>query len=291
VTTGISGIGTLVLEYTALMNLHAQRKSLPSASWRELWEELQDSVGLSNSPLLPVLPSEKLMLSHGQTLHKRTTIAVLIKGKLAVELEGQLTYPHNFESASLTGPHECEFCKHTVTAKNAYKCRSCGVICHDHCKSKAPFNCGHKHDIAQKKTKKSPVLPERQARATPLPLHPAGSSSPQLDAATMDGVLLKRGKIVKNWKSRYFVLDPEKRELSYYESRKKEKCHGVITLTDEDSVEQADPQIVPTSKPSESGYFFNLITAKRTYNLMARTNNERAEWMVRIKNALPITTV
>jgi myotubularin-related protein 5/13 len=118
-----------------------------------------------------------------------------------------------------------------------------------------------------------------------------GVSSPQLDAATMDGVLLKRGKIVKSWKCRYFILNPEKKELCYYDSKKKEKCHGVITLTDEDSVEQGDPQIVPGLKPNENGYFFNLITSKRTYYLMAKSNNERAEWMVRIKNALPITTV
>ena len=57
---------------------------------------------------------------------------------------------------------------------------------------------------------KSPTFPER----TPRPHTAAAtSSSPQLDAATMDGVLLKRGKIVKNWKSRLFVLDPEKREV------------------------------------------------------------------------------
>ena len=41
-----------------------------------------------------------------------------------------------------------------------------------------------------------------------------GVSSPQLDAATMDGVLLKRGKIVKSWKWRYFILNPEKKEVT-----------------------------------------------------------------------------
>ena len=37
------------------MNLHAQKTSLPSASWIELWEELQESAGITtSSPLLPV---------------------------------------------------------------------------------------------------------------------------------------------------------------------------------------------------------------------------------------------
>ena len=47
-------------------------------------------------------------------------------------------------------------------------------------------------------------------------------------------------------------------QLCYYDSKRKEKCHGVISLTDEDSVEQADPQIVPGLKPSENGFFFNV---------------------------------
>ena len=36
------------------MNVHAQKKGLPSATWRELWAELHDSVGISYSPILPV---------------------------------------------------------------------------------------------------------------------------------------------------------------------------------------------------------------------------------------------
>ena len=40
-----------------------------------------------------------------------------------MELENELTYPHNFECASLTGPRECEFCKHKVTTKNG----TCGL--------------------------------------------------------------------------------------------------------------------------------------------------------------------
>ena len=54
-------------------------------------------------------------------------------------------------------------------------------------------------------------------------------------------------------------------QLCYYDSKKKEKCHGVITLTDEDSVEQGDPQIVPGLKPSENGYFFNVSSLFSNY--------------------------
>ena len=37
-----------------------------------------------------------------------------------------------------------------------------------------------------------------------------------------------------------------------------EKCHGTILLTDEDHVDQTDPQPVPALKVGEMGYFFNV---------------------------------
>ena len=59
--------------------------------------------------------------------------------------------------------------------------------------------------------------PTHITQVIPSPTHPI--PTPQRDVAAMDGLLYKRGKIVRNWKSRYFVLDPEKREVwpMYYE--------------------------------------------------------------------------
>lgn len=54
------------------------------------------------------------------------------------------------------------------------------------------------------------------------------------------------------------MFSPSLPQLSYYDSRLKERCHGTIPLTDEDSVEAADPQIVPVLKTGETGYFFNV---------------------------------
>ena len=38
-------------------------------------------------------------------------------------------------------------------------------------------------------------------------------------AEVSEGYLYKRGKIVKNWKQRWFVLDTEKGEVSVYKNR------------------------------------------------------------------------
>ena len=38
-----------------------------------------------------------------------------------------MTYPHNFVSVSLTGQHECEFCKHSVTSKQGKSNVNCNA--------------------------------------------------------------------------------------------------------------------------------------------------------------------
>ena len=53
---------------------------------------------------------------------REVPLLFILQGRLAVELEGQLTYPHTFESVTLTAPHECEFCKHRVCIKDGKSC-------------------------------------------------------------------------------------------------------------------------------------------------------------------------
>lgn len=60
---------------------------------------------------------------------------------------------------------------------------------------------------------KSPSFPERTG-VRPHQSSPALLATTHRDIAAMDGILFKRGKIVKNWKSRYFVLNSESKEVS-----------------------------------------------------------------------------
>ena len=46
--------------------------------------------------------------------------------------------------------------------------------------------------------------------------------------------------------------------MSYYDTRQMEKNLGTISLADIENIEEADPQIVPSLKPGESGFFFNV---------------------------------
>ena len=79
------------------------------------------------------------------------------QGKLAVQLEQQLTHPHQFEPFELkpTQHKECAFCKHQIHSESqACKCRTCGNICHDDCKTYMPYNCGQKYFSLRRKGSK-----------------------------------------------------------------------------------------------------------------------------------------
>jgi hypothetical protein len=46
----------------------------------------------------------------------------------------------------------------------------------------------------------------------------------------MEGYLTKQGSVVKNWRKRYFVFDPETRKLDYYKTHQKKKKKGSMVV-------------------------------------------------------------
>ena len=46
--------------------------------------------------------------------------------------------------------------------------------------------------------------------------------------------------------------------MCYYDSSKDGKCHGSIMIRDIEKVEEAEPQIIPTLKQNEAGFFFTV---------------------------------
>ena len=85
---------------------------------------------------------------------------IVPQGKLAVELETQFTTPHQFETQDRgvgRGRHqECSFCKHQINREEAVvvKCRKCGCVCHAHCKSQMPYNCGQEKRLKRRLSKR-----------------------------------------------------------------------------------------------------------------------------------------
>lgn len=91
--------------------------------------------------------------------------------------------------------------------------------------------------------------------------------------ASKEGFLTKQGYVVKNWKTRWFVLS--KNELSYFTDRSKEKPIKTLNLND----------CQGCNKSSDSGKknCFKLDFPDRTWYFCANTEEEQTEWMDIIK--------
>lgn len=56
------------------------------------------------------------MRSHGRLLHKRSTLEILMRGKIAGAQEAAHVYshPHRFERYSYTTPSYCDYCSNVL---------------------------------------------------------------------------------------------------------------------------------------------------------------------------------
>eukprot|EP00817_Percolomonadidae_sp_ATCC50343_P003670 CAMPEP_0117423178 /NCGR_PEP_ID=MMETSP0758-20121206/3857_1 /TAXON_ID=63605 /ORGANISM="Percolomonas cosmopolitus, Strain AE-1 (ATCC 50343)" /LENGTH=741 /DNA_ID=CAMNT_0005206217 /DNA_START=199 /DNA_END=2424 /DNA_ORIENTATION=+ len=92
--------------------------------------------------------------------------------------------------------------------------------------------------------------------------------------ATHTGILTKRssGGLVKNWKERFTVL--KENYLLYYENAKSTKPKGLLCLDD------CDVEVYPKH---DCGFL--IFIEKRRFKCLAKTPEQRVEWMKHIKRA------
>lgn len=92
-----------------LRQAEGERGLLPQ-KWRQIWDKLElphsDSLTRNSSF------SSAIVRSHGRLLHKRSTLEILMRGRLAGGMHQQETYahPHRFEKHSYTTPTHCNHC-------------------------------------------------------------------------------------------------------------------------------------------------------------------------------------
>lgn len=56
----------------------------------------------------------QLVRSHGRSIHKRSTLEILLKGKMLGEAARMFSSPHRFEKQSYTTPAYCDYCSHVL---------------------------------------------------------------------------------------------------------------------------------------------------------------------------------
>ncbi|XP_044003006.1 myotubularin-related protein 13 isoform X2 [Aphidius gifuensis] len=269
--------------------------------WKVLWDKLE----LPNTDSLArhASFSTALVRHHGRLIHKRSTLELLLKGKLAgggggnnntsgTDSSSVYAHPHRFERLDSATPTHCDACSGVLwgPVKAGLRCVDCGHVCHDKCADAVPKNCTkykavadnlQSHTLTRSGGDNGSVNSSSTIQTSSQQYYEQFSSN-VAENRTHEGYLYKRGALLKGWKQRWFVLDSIKHQLRYYDAMEDSHCKGQIDLAEFVSVTPALPTPGPPKKTDEKS-FFDLRTQRRNYNFCAVDATTAQEWIEKVQ--------
>ena len=80
--------------------------------WRMLWDKLECPNREHIHRNLSF--NTQIVKSHGRSIHKRSTLEILVKGKMLGEAAKMFSQPHRFEKYTYTTPAYCDYCSQVL---------------------------------------------------------------------------------------------------------------------------------------------------------------------------------
>ncbi|XP_047135249.1 myotubularin-related protein 13 isoform X1 [Hydra vulgaris] len=211
-------------------------------------------------------------------MHKRATLDMVLKGKLTdnvqIRSEFGLDFPHQFQYHNYILSSICNYCLQTISGLHGgMQCVQCFYNVHEKCQSMVPTACP-----------KHPSLIDQPVADMSISSHSLPGNE-RVISRNFKGTLYKKGRRIRQWKSRWFVLDAERNHLTYYLSEEDTQLQGYINLGEMRGCRITGTLPAGSPKWADGRCCIELVTTKRDHFFLAHSHETAQEWVERL-NAL-----